>query len=56
MFFVFKGLYNSATCFQKDAKGDPPKLAAEIKQDKKTESIENSHGCHVQSNVSFVML
>ena len=33
-----------------------PKLADEIKQDEKTESTENSHGWHVQSNISFVML
>ena len=50
-----KGLYNSAICFQKD-KSDFPKLDDEIKQDEKTESIENSQECHVQSNVSFVML
>ena len=33
-----------------------PKLADEIKQDEKTESTENSHGWHVQSNISFAML
>ena len=43
-------------CFQKDRKGDSLKLAEEIKQNEKTESPENCHGCHVQSNVSFVML
>ena len=51
-----KGLHNSAICFQKDKKGHSPKLAEEIKQDEKTESNENSHGRHVQSNVLFVML
>ena len=51
-----KGLHNSAICFQKHKKGHSPKLAEEIKQDEKTESNENSHGCHVQSNVLFVML
>ena len=54
--YYYKGLHNSAICFQKDKKGDSPKLAGEIKQDEKIESTENSHGCHVQSNVSFVML
>ena len=54
--YYCKGLHNSAICFQKDKKGDSPKLAEEIKQDEKTGSTENSHGCHVQSNVSFVML
>ena len=54
--YYCKGLHNSAICFQKDKKGDSPKLADEIKQDEKIESTENSHGCHVQSNVSFVML
>ena len=54
--YYCKRLHNSAICFQKDKKGDSPKLAGEIKQDEKIESTENSHGCHVQSNVSFVML
>ena len=54
--YYCKGLHNSAICFQKDKKGDSPKLAEEIKQDKKTESTENCHGYHVQSNVSFAML
>ena len=54
--YYCKGLHNSAICFQKDKKGDPPKLADEIKQDEKIESIKNSHGCHMQSDVSFVML
>ena len=52
--YYCKGLHNSAICFQKDKKGDSPKLAEEIKQDKKTESTENRHGCHVQSNVSLL--
>ena len=52
--YYCKGLHNSAICFQKDKKGDPSKLAEEIKQDEKTEFTENSHGCHVQSNVWFV--
>ena len=52
--YYCKGLHNCAIYFQKDKKGDPPKLAEEIKQDEKTESTENSHGCHVQSNVWFV--
>ena len=53
--YYCKGLHNSALCFQKDKKGDSPKLTEEIKQDGKTESAENSHGCHAQSNVSFVI-
>ena len=31
-------------------------MADEIKQDEKTESTENPHGCHVLSNDSFVVL
>ena len=31
--YYCKGLHNSAIYFQKDKKGDPPKLAEEIKQD-----------------------
>ena len=54
--YYCKGLHNSAICFQKDKKGDSPKLAEEIKQDEKIESTENYHGCHVQSDVSFVIL
>ena len=54
--YYYKGLHSSAICFQKDKKGDSPKLAEEIKQDEKIESTENSHRCHVQSNVLFVML
>ena len=51
-----KGLHNSEICFQNDKKGNSPKLADKIKQDEKIESTENSHGCHVQSDVSFVIL
>ena len=51
-----KGFHNSGFCFQKDKKGASPKLAEEIKQDENVGSTENSHGCHVQSSVSFVML
>ena len=51
-----KGFHNSGFCFQKDKKCASPKLAEEIKQDENVESTENTHGCHVQSNVSFVML
>ena len=53
--YYYKGLHSSAICFQNDKKGDSPKLAEEIKQDEKIESTENSHRCHVQSNVLFVM-
>lgn len=41
---------------RKDKKGDSPKFADEITQDEKTKSFENSHRCHVQSNVSLVMI
>ena len=34
----------------------PLKLPDKTKQDEKTESTENSHGWHVQSDVLFVML
>ena len=33
--YYCKGLHNSVICFQKDAKGDSPKLAEENKQDEK---------------------
>ena len=55
-YYCCKGLHNSAICFQKDKKGDSPKFADEITQDEKTQSFENSHRCHVQSNVSLVMI
>ena len=54
--YYCKGLRNSAICFQKDKKGNSPKLAEEIKQDEKIESTEIYHGCQVQPDVSFVML
>ena len=55
-YYYCKGLHNSAIYFQKGKKGDSPNLADEIKQDEKSKSTQNSHGCHVQSDVSFVML
>ena len=36
--YYCKGLHSSVICFQKDAKGDSPKLAEENKQDEKTGS------------------
>ena len=54
--YFCKRLQNSVICFQKDKKGDSPKLPDEIKQDEKTESTGNSQGWHVQFDVSFVML
>ena len=53
--YYWKRLHNSAICFQRDKKGNSPKLADQNKQDEKTESIENFHGCHGQY-VSFFML
>ena len=54
--YHWKGVHNSEICFQKDKKGNSPKLPGQNKQDEKTESTENFQVCHGQYNVSFVML
>ena len=51
--YYCKGLHNSAIYFKKDKTGDPPNLPDKSKQDEKTESIENSPGCSMQSFVCY---